>query len=556
MALTYGKLTYSVEHNLFGIYSMPAHVIILLKRVFPRISAKRASEFVITATDAVCMDLKWFMQRYPLKASDGALGRLNEGEASFLQKRADIELIKQPEWKASDNFGFRDGFAPYPYQSQAAAIAVRTGRLLLMDDVGLGKTVSSLAALSGGAPLPAAIVVQPHLAEQWQEEFINVFTKLSSHIIEGRKIYNLPPRDLYIFKYSNISAWESIFAQGMFRSVVFDEIQELRHGTSTAKGQAAIHLVGGAEMVMGLTATPIYNYGNEIFNVVRLLDEDVLGSSFEFNVEWCGWGKTVSDPKALGHFLRDNGIALRRTEEDIDDQRPPLNRILHEVPWDDDLASDSIDLATSLAGQVLGGSFTERGQAARELDILLRQVTGVAKARYVAAYVDLLLNDVDKVLVAGWHRDVYDIWNDALSHRKCVMYTGSESPKKKTKSKEAFINGDAQVMFISLRSGAGLDGLQNVCSDVVIGELDWSPQVHTQVIGRVRRPGQKGTVTAHFLHTDNGSDPLIIEMNGLKAAQAQGVVDPDKDITLVQSDESRIKRLAQAYLSSLQPSLI
>src|SRR5579884_3848269 len=46
---------------------------------------------------------------------------------------------------------------------------------------------------------------------------------------------------------------------------------------------------------------------------------------------------------------------------------------------------------------------------------------------------------------------------------------------------------------MSLRSGAGLDGLQEDCTVGVFGELDWSPEQHRQCIGRLDRDGQ--TVT-------------------------------------------------------------
>ncbi len=76
-------------------------------------------------------------------------------------------------------------------------------------------------------------------------------------------------------------------------------------------------------------------------------------------------------------------------------------------------------------------------------------------------------------------------------------------------------------MIISLRSGVGLDGLQHRCCTVVIGELDWSPQVHEQIVGRLERPGQTQQVQAIYLHANGGSDPLIIDMLGLKASQAR-----------------------------------
>lgn len=43
------------------------------------------------------------------------------------------------------------------------------------------------------------------------------------------------------------------------------------------------------------------------------------------------------------------------------------------------------------------------------------------------------------------------------------------------------------AVIMSLRSGAGVDGLQKHSRVAVFGERDWSPQVHEQCIGRIRR---------------------------------------------------------------------
>lgn len=131
------------------------------------------------------------------------------------------------------------------------------------------------------------------------------------------------------------------------------------------------------------------------------------------------------------------------------------------------------------------------------------------------------------------------------------MYTGTETAAQKEKAKQDFIDGKTNLFIISLRSGVGLDGLQFRCKMVVIGELDWSPKVHEQLIGRVDRdrgdePGQQ--VTAIYLTSNCGSDPLIIDLLGLKSSQSHGILNPLMAAAPQHSDESRIKLLAQQYL--------
>jgi SNF2 family DNA or RNA helicase len=84
----------------------------------------------------------------------------------------------------------------------------------------------------------------------------------------------------------------------------------------------------------------------------------------------------------------------------------------------------------------------------------------------------------------------------------------------------------------------------------VFGELDWSPGVHEQCIGRVHRDGQTEKVVAYYLVSDRGSDPVVADVLGLKRAQIEGVRDPDASlIEKLETGGGHARRLAEAYLS-------
>lgn len=550
---TYGRMW--LDGDTWVLKDLEPHVAIRLKRVFPSIPAGTSLLFRLRHQPDVCRDLDWFIERYPLDVPDGHRAALRRGRKRYEAAHEAAERILQPGWSADHPIGFRDGMAPYPYQQQAAALARTFKRLLLLDDVGLGKTVSALATIADPAYLPCAIVVQPHVADQWKDEFIEAFTTLSCHIVKKGSPYTLPKADLYIFSYSKIAGWADVAARGRFRAVIFDEVQDCRHGDETAKGRGARAFANGADLRLGLTATPIYNYGPEIYNVLSYIAPGALGSWHEFVVQWCTsqnnkW--VVADPAALRAYLDEQHITLRRTEDDVGWQMPRVNTIVQTVPYDEAEAAKTEEEARTLAIKVMSGSFVERGSAARELSMLARMTTGVAKARGVAAYVRVLLESGRAVLLTGWHRDVYDIWLKDLAAFDPILFTGTESPAAKRAAKEAFIGGKSDLMIMSLRSGVGLDGLQQRCHTLVFGELDWSPQVHKQIVGRLRRPGQTAQVDAIYPVADGGSDPLIMSVLGVKASQSRGPLDPLAGAERVESDETRVRRLAQLYLGETE----
>lgn len=543
---TYGQLELDRIARRWRITSLAPHVAIAFKRMFPRVPVT-STEIDMSDTDEVRADLHWFMSRYPLDHDEW--DELDAAVDRIAWRTAERERILLPTWEPGEVLGFKEGRSPYLYQTQAAKVAVANGGLLLGDDVGLGKTISAIAVLLMGAPLPAAIIVQPHLAGQWKKR-VEEFSTLRAHIIKGRTPYDLPAADVYIYRYSNVAGWTDVLKDGLMKSVIYDEVQELRRGIETDKGRVCATLSSRAEFRMGLTATPVYNYGDEMHSVMEYVKPDLLGDRAEFFREWCGYGRIVANPDGLGSYLRDTGFFLRRTEDDptVDASMPPANVLEWEIDHDLTAVEGEEAIMRQLAQAVLKADFAESGRAARELDMKLRQLTGIAKAKAVAAYVSLLLKDCPRVLLAGWHREVYDIWRQALAPFNPVFYTGTESAAAKARSVEAFTVGDSRVMAMSLRSGAGLDGLQHYCSDVVIGELDWSPQVHYQLIGRARRPGQQKQVNAHYLHTNWGSDPVVVEMLGIKADQSRGINDPGVAPKPRTVDESRLKKLAQHVL--------
>lgn len=531
------------------------HVVIRLKAVFPRIRLSQADGFSFPDDPFHCDELLWFIERHPLAVSAPDMARLRRGRRENRAAERQRETILTPDWNPPEYPGLRPGRTVRRYQAQAAEMAWSNRRLLLGDDVGLGKTFAAMALLLKPGTLPAAIVVESHLSSQWME-MLEDFTTLRVHVIRKTQPYDLPPADVYVFRYSNVLGWGPLFQRddGYFRTAIYDEVQNLRTGLESAKGEACAVLSRHAHFRLAMSATPIHGMGIEIHKVMRFLDPDAhpLGTEVEFEREWCGSadGK-VSNPNALGSHLRERHLFLRRTKGDVGQQMDRVNTVVEEVPYDREREKEVEDLAKALAIRTVSAPvFADRGTAARQLDLLMRKMTGVAKAAHVAAYVRMLLEASDRsVLLIGWHREVYRIWNEALKDYAPVMYTGSETPAAKARSKEAFVNRASRVMIMSMGSGSGLNGIQAVCSTVVFGELAWSGEVHRQVVGRLDRDGQpESTVDAVYLHADAGSDPPIIELLGVKASQAKGIVDPGDGVLAPRSESSRIQALAREFL--------
>lgn len=545
MVTTYGTLTW--DNNTWVIDAVP-YVTMRVKRIFPRVEQRHRVVW-IRDTPEVARDLEWLLERHPMVVDDDTMARLQDRARQHREtERVRAEIIagdhvldlKEPARPARE------------YQLQAADLALSTGRLLLADDVGLGKTFSGLLMLRDPEALPALVVTLTHLPKQWERELKASLPWLTSHIARSTTPYDVDA-DVLIMNYAKVSGWADHLA-GQIRTVIFDEIQELRRA-GTLKHGAARRVAREAHWRMGLSATPVYNYGGEIHTIMQCLDEDALGTRQEFIREWGGGNESnghvrLKDPAALGTFLRDEGLMLRRTRVDVHRELPDPIRIVHEVDTDPDAIAAVQGDVQALAELIkTTSSQQERFTAYGEIDWKLRHATGVSKAPYVAEFVRLLLESEDQVVLFGWHHDVYDIWLESLAEFNPVRYTGTESTTQKEKAAAAFLDGTSRVLIMSLRSGAGLDGLQTRSSVLVFGELDWSPATHDQCIGRLARDGQEATVAAYYLVAEEGSDPVISEVLQLKRQQAEPIRNPDTPLVAVADHgPDRMKLLVDSVL--------
>lgn len=542
---TFGQVT--LQEGYWRITCQP-HVMIMMKRMFPRISPADMVTMRLKNTPDMARDIDWFMMRYPMEISDEHLSILQSGVDHYVQKMEALEAVQLPSFKLKRYQQMAK--PPRDYQARTAEMLLLSGALLCGDELGLGKTVTSFVAISERT-IPVLVVCNTHITSQWKQKVEEFLPDMTPHVIRTQETYDLPEAEIYIISYHKLAGWAPVL-RGFIKYLIIDEIHEFRR-TETSKYCAGKAIRAEANFCLGLSATPIYNYGSEIWAIMDMVQPDCLGDFEEFLREWCtsdGRHYLLKDSKAMGEYLRANNLMIRRTRKEVGRQLPPLTVRVETVDFDPAVIKKMDNEAMELAFALLSSTdFHRKGELARELDNRMRQQTGLAKAPFVAAFVRVLVEAGEKVLLCGWHRSVYDVWATSLEGIRVVWYTGEEPPLVKDRSFTQFTKGDAQVMIMSLRSGAGLDGLQKVCSVIVFGELDWAQGVHDQAIGRLHRDDLVNPVMAFYMVCDEGSDPSMIEVLGVKNAQLKGIIDPRGGLTKVASDGgARIMKMARDYL--------
>ncbi len=542
---TYGELSYNKRSKCWTIKASPG-VTEMAKRIFPGCQGSRRGEARFTAHRRIMGDLHWFMLRYPLDIRKGDERRfqeaLEEARDYALQKEKNLQA---PKRKTPPKQSFNGKLQPF--QEKGLAFLENNGRCLLADEMGLGKTVQALAWLASIEKYPAVVIPPAHLVRNWEKE-IKRFLLVDGrepvvHIIKGLKPYPLPEADIYIMHYLLLRGWKNDLKTLGFQAVIFDEIQELRHG-GTEKYSSASLLASSCDAVIGLSGTPIYNRGGEIWSVINILDFHFLGDWESFSREWCyGYGKgIVIKPQLLGEYLKEEGMMIRRTKEEVLPELPPKRRLVQEIDGDDTLYRKLIQPIKEklLTWEKETLSPQEKALLEEHISKEERQATGIAKAPYVAQFVRALLEGEEKVLLFAHHHRVMDIYQKELKAFSPAFITGRETAAQKEKSVMRFMEGKTNLCCISLRSAAGLNLQRASC--VVFGELDWSPAVHSQAEDRAHRIGQKDSILCYYLVSPKGSDMDMQETLGLKVSQFVGLMGDEPASSLAAAQQASYAR--------------
>lgn len=563
----YGGFAYLEEYPnrrgpVFVVAAVP-DVIARFKRVFPgHRTIPDTGQLLMSATQANARDLAWFCQRWPLEP-------LDENSALQLKKmstahRVGQELVDRVLAGEIPDITFMRELAltPREYQLVVPALLKARGFLLLGDDLGAGKTLSSSLIFTEPDALPALVVAPDHLVFQWaREELPKYFPWIRTHIVrqgtpydpetQKRLVHDASNAHVLVTNYHKLYGWGHHLA-GRTRTVIFDEGDELRTGQGTRKYDAALQISRAAKYRLLVTATAVHNWADDIWNEVDLLSEGALGTKDEFRL--VHGGRQVADPRALGQYLREEGIFLRRTLDEVGIELPPLSQMIYPVETNHKLLQQEMDSILAMARMVVDANVHRqvRWSMSGRLDMKVRQATGVAKAPHVADFVRLLLEGTEKVVLAGHHLEVYDIWRKMFDEWGLdpVFYTGQQTKTQKAESVRRFTRGGSRVFVMGIRTGSGLNGLQTVCHTAVIGEPDWAPARHKQFIGRLKRPGQTKPVSAYFLMSNGGSDPAMADLIELKRQVAEPINDPDMAIVMPSAEEAahRVQQLAKALL--------
>ena len=454
------------------------------------------------------------------------------------------------------------------------------GRALLCDEVGLGKTVEAgmilLELVMRGLVRRTLILTPPSLVEQWQSELSRKFGLDSityddpGFRQEGLAAWDQYERIVASYHTAKREPHRAAILEQEWDIVIVDEAHHFRNRT-TALWQMAAKLK--RQYMLLLTATPVQNNLEDLFNLVGLIQPELLSTARAFQNQFVDRRDKLSPRnvdqlhglltevmirnrratvgRALPHrFVRTESVTLSDTERTLysavsdlvrtrlrsttTPKRAHLNKMTL-LTLQKALGSSSPAAAPMLERLAGDTQFSaeEQGQwkALATLASQLEQHTKVERL------LEIVRDLPDKVVIFTQFRDTQMLLQQSLSAagESVVVFHGSLSRLQKEEAIRQF-RGETRIL-ISTDAGSEGRNLQ-FCNVICNFDLPWNPMKIEQRIGRLSRIGQTRDVHVINLVAGETLESALLYLLDAKIAMFELVIG-EIDMILGNVDEEK-----------------
>ena len=419
---------------------------------------------------------------------------------------------------------------------------------LLADEVGLGKTVEAGIIIKElfvtGLIKNALILTPPSLVPQWQDELSSKFNLDFITQPDDERFVDCGSHDFLIMSHASaIQPMNSnLLNKRIWDIVIVDEAHSMKNA-ETQKHKIVKNLI--KKRLLLLSATPIQNNLQELYNIIELLHPSLLGTWKEFKKKFT----TSNNIRELNPTYRSvlqeiiSDVIIRNTRKQVSSYINFTKRISNthilipseseKILYDSiteklrELYSNQFGIMVIMGYQKYISSSNASTKDAlykmkmnklisneeyEELITLSNKITIDSKMEHL---LEITKNDNSKFLIFCEFLTTQDYISKVLEKNgySTTLFNGKMSSKEKLDSVNSFRN-DAQIL---ISTGAGGEG-QNFqfCHNIVNYDLPWNPMKVEQRIGRVHRIGQKNDVIIHNYAIQGTIEAHILELLYMK----------------------------------------
>lgn len=438
---------------------------------------------------------------------------------------------------------FRKGFELYGYQKAGIEYIIsKGGRALLADDMGLGKTVQAIGfAKHYQSDWPVVVVAPASLLFNWKKEFMLWLPELKEEDICVIKKSSQKPRGkITIASYDYVSKKTFELNQyiGIKGVLIVDECHNVKN-PEAQRTKGLLELSHSVLRSLFMSGTPILNKPIEIFTQLNAIYPTEFPDYKAFAYKYCDAKYTkygfddsgASNIEELNKYLRDN-FMVRRLKKDVLTQLPEKRRTTLYIDVDDNKTEEHLNtLVDELKIKIRKELIESNGNLldtkrnllshkvgdgeesdTKSMALEAYRLSGMMKLPFITNWVEEKLNyEIDKLIIFGHHEDFLNGVQKKLESMNIgFMRIDGTTPKDlRFKYTESFQNDDAcQVAVLSINA-ASVGLTLTAASNVIMGEIPFTPGIAFQAEDRVHRNGQKNGCNIYYPIANKSVDPSL-----------------------------------------------
>ncbi len=437
----------------------------------------------------------------------------------------------------------KEGIALYPHQIVAAIFLKKVKSGLLSLEMGLGKTLCSIAYVEMMGFNKVFVITPNSLKFNYADE-VDKFTKGSKwHIVNYKdNKYSIKEAKYIITNYDYFNSKNKDKAKakydkldlGFVECVICDESHMLKNTDSnTYKNFKRIFKPVPCKVF--LSGTPAPNRAKELYTVLNQISPLDFTTKQFFYETYCGM---VQDLEVRGGWRYEEGLAklddlfhkitpytYRKRKVDVLKDLPDkiYNKIVIEM--NDEQRETYNKIEEGVANEIFSD---EQMSAVNILTIMLRlrQYTSLLKLDAVVELATRLVEEGEKVVIVDMFKEPLYALFKKFGSPLSALHTGDQKDVERNAIKNKFqdLNDELKIFLASIATTKyGLT--LTAASKLFMLTLPFSMGEYDQVSDRLHRIGQKDTVFIYPLIIKDSIDEYVFKMIESKRKEVTKVID-------------------------------
>lgn len=442
------------------------------------------------------------------------------GTVAQLQTEEDVafQIPEMPELDGDHGLKVQ----PYPYQLQGIARGLQLKRFINGDDMGLGKSLESIATINKADAFPCLVICPNVVKINWQREWHKFTDKKAMVLTDSVRdswpfFWQTGMNQVFIVNYESLRKYfvrritkaekwtlkdvEFHNTIKLFKSVIIDESHKVK-STATQQTKFCKGIASGKEYIILLTGTPVVNKPKDLVAQLGIMDRMIdMGGWKGFMLRYCSGPNQASNLKELNYRLWKHCF-FRREKSKVLTQLP--DKVRQIVSCEITNRKEYMDAERDLIDYLkrYKEADDEKIQKSLKGEVMVRigilkDITARGKLKEVIDFVKDFRENGKKIILFCNLHEIVDRLMIAFPSAVCV--TGRQNMQEKQASVDAFQKKPKTDVIICSIKAASAGITLTAASDVAFIELPWTYADCDQAESRAHRIGQKDSVNCYYL---------------------------------------------------------